>query len=80
MTRSSRKLVAYSRVSANGKTVLPRAVREALGIKPGNTLRYLTTDAGVLIDKAPPTKTGNPFAVFVEWSMAADEKAYAELA
>jgi antitoxin PrlF len=79
MTRSSRKLAGYSTVSANCKFVLPRAVREALGIKPGDTLRYRITDAGVLIDKAAPKKTGNPFAVFVEWSMAADEKAYAEL-
>jgi antitoxin PrlF len=79
MTRPSRKLAGYSTVSANGKIVLPRAVREALGIKAGDTLRYRITDAGVLVDKAPPIKTGNPFAVFVEWSMAADEKAYAEL-
>lgn len=57
--------------------MLPRAVRERLGVKPGDTLRYRLTEAGVLIDKAP--EAGNPFAVFSEWASEADDKAYADL-
>ena len=58
--------------------MLPRAVREVLGIRPGDTLRYRLTDKGVLIDKAPAS-AHEPFAGFSEWSGEADEKAYADL-
>ena len=79
MPRPSRKPAAYSRVSVKSQTVLPRAVRETLGIRPGDTLRYRITDAGVLIDKSPTKEADDPFAAFSEWSGAADEKAYADL-
>ena len=78
MRRASTQRSAYSRVSVKSQTVLPRAVRARLGIKPGDTLRYRLTDQGVLIDKAP-TETDDPFASFSEWSGAADEKAYGSL-
>jgi bifunctional DNA-binding transcriptional regulator/antitoxin component of YhaV-PrlF toxin-antitoxin module len=61
------------------QTVLPRAVRERLGVKPGDTLRYRITDAGVLIDKAQPNEADDPFVAFSEWSGRADETAYADL-
>jgi antitoxin PrlF len=70
---------AYSRVSVKSQTVLPRAVRQKLGIKPGDRLRYRLTDKGVLIDKAPPGDTDDPFAAFTEWAGEADDKAYAKL-
>jgi antitoxin PrlF len=65
---------AFSKVSAKGRTVLPREVRERLRLKPGDTLRYRLTGDGVLLDKA--TEAGNPFAVFSEWASGADETAY----
>jgi hypothetical protein len=43
-------------------------VRDRLGLKPGDTLRYRLTDAGVLLGKA----------AFTEWSGEADEKAYGD--
>lgn len=79
MPRSARKPAAYSKVSVKSQTVLPRAVRETLGVRPGDTLRYRMTDAGVLIDKAPANEADDPFAAFSEWSSKADEKAYADL-
>jgi len=79
MPRSARQPAVYSRVSVKSQTVLPRAVRARLGVKPGDTLRYRLTDAGVLIDKAPPHDADDPFAAFSEWSGAADEAAYADL-
>ena len=69
---------AYSRVSVKSQTVLPRAVREALAIKPGDTLRYLLTDRGVLLEKAPP-EGDDPFASFTEWAGEHDDKAYGDL-
>jgi len=62
-----------------GQIVLPRAVREKLGIRPGDTLRYRITPDGVLIDKAPASGADDPFAAFSEWSNEADERAYADL-
>lgn len=78
MNRPVRTPAAFSKVSVKSQTVLPRAVREKLGIKPGDTLRYRLTDEGVLVDKMP-AETDDPFAAFSEWSSAADEKAYGKL-
>jgi len=78
MNRPEAKPATFSKVSVKSQTVLPRAVRAKLGVKPGDTLRYRLTDEGVLIDKAP-AEADDPFASFSEWSSEADEKAYAKL-
>jgi antitoxin PrlF len=78
MNRPTPKPSTFSKVSVKSQTVLPRAVRDKLGIKPGDTLRYRLTDDGVLIDKAP-AEADDPFTAFSEWSSEADEKAYADL-
>ena len=78
--KRSRVDAAYSRVSVKSQTVLPKQVRESLGVRPGDTLRYRITEQGVLIDKAPqPGDADDPFAAFSEWSGAADEEAYGDL-
>lgn len=69
----------YSRVSTKSQTVLPRAVREALAIRPGDSVRYRMTDGGVVIDKAPPAESDDPFATFSEWAGAHDDEAYGDL-
>jgi bifunctional DNA-binding transcriptional regulator/antitoxin component of YhaV-PrlF toxin-antitoxin module len=79
MVRSSIRRSAFSRVSVKSQTVLPREVRDVLGVRAGDTLRYRFTDQGVLIDKAPARETDDPFAAFSEWSSEADDKAYAKL-
>ncbi len=78
-TPSFVKVQAFSKVSVRSRTVIPRQVRERLGLKPGDTLRYRVTDDGVLLDKASTHETDDPFAAFSEWSSAADEKAYGGL-
>ncbi len=78
MNRPTPKPAAFSKVSVKSQTVIPRQVREKLGLKPGDTLRYRLSDDGVLIDKAP-AEVDDPFAAFSEWSGEADEKAYADL-
>lgn len=78
MNRPQRSPTSFSKVSVKSQTVLPRAVRESLGIKPGDTLRYRLTEDGVLVDKAP-AEADDPFAAFSEWSSEADEKAYGKL-
>ena len=78
MRRAAHSRASFSKVSVKSQTVLPRDVRENLGIKPGDTLRYRLTKDGVLLDKAP-SEADDPFATFSEWASAADEKANGKL-
>lgn len=79
MSRPERTPLVISKVSVKSQTVIPREVRERLGLKPGDTLRYRMTEAGVLLDKAPASEADDPFATFSEWASEADEKAYGDL-
>jgi antitoxin PrlF len=79
MNSPTRVPSTFSKVSVKSQTVIPREVRERLGLKPGDTLRYRLTDSGVLLDKAPAGDADDPFATFSEWANAADEKAYGSL-
>ena len=78
MTRRPKHTAVYSRVSVKSQTVLPRAVREALEIKPGDTLRYRLTERGVLLEKAP-AEGDDPFVSFTEWGGKQDDAAYVDL-
>ena len=68
-----------SRVSVKSQTVLPREVRQRLGIAPGDQVRYILDDSGVRLERVDPREDDDPFASFAEWSTAADEKAYGDL-
>jgi bifunctional DNA-binding transcriptional regulator/antitoxin component of YhaV-PrlF toxin-antitoxin module len=74
---ASRQFAAFSKVSVDSQTVIPREVCEQLKLKPGDTLRFRLTYKGILLDKA--TEAGDPFAAFSEWTSEADEKAFADL-
>ena len=78
MTRKPKHTAVYSRVSVKSQTVLPRAVREALEIKPGDTLRYRLTERGVLLETAP-AEGDDPFVSFTEWGGKQDDAAYVDL-
>jgi len=41
-----------SKVFANGSTTLPKTVREALGVKVGDSVRYVISEKGVHIKQA----------------------------
>lgn len=71
--------VAFSKISAKSQTVIPREIRERLGLRPGDRVRYSWTADGIMIEKAGRQTEDDPFAVFGEWSGEADEKAYGEL-
>jgi len=79
MNRQTRQPSAFSKVSSKSQTVIPREVRERLRLKPGDTLRYRMTEAGIVLDKARASEADDPFATFSEWSNEADEKAYGGL-
>ena len=76
---SSKSRTFYSRLSGKGRTVLPREVRERLGVKPGDRLRYVLDDACVRIERGAPNEEDDPFATFTEWASEADDEAYAGL-
>lgn len=62
-----------SRLTAKAQTTVPRSVRAALGLKPGDTLAYSIEDGAVRIVKAACADPfDNPFATFTEWSDALD--------
>lgn len=67
-----------SKITSKSQTVIPRDIREKLGLKPGDRLHYKITDKGIIIEKALMSDD-DPFAVFSEWSGEEDEIAYAEL-
>jgi antitoxin PrlF len=74
MPKRRTQVLSYSRVSVKSQTVLPKQIREALDVKPGDTLRYRITDDGVFVDKAPArSEADDPFATFTEWSGSADD-------
>ena len=41
-----------SKVFANDSTTLPKPVREALGVKTGGTVRFVTSENGIYIEHA----------------------------
>ena len=42
-----------SKIFANGLTTLPKPVRDALGVKVGDRVRYVTSEDGVQVLKMP---------------------------
>ena len=42
-----------SKIFANGSTTLPKPVRDALGIKAGDRVRYIISEKGVQFFKVP---------------------------
>ncbi len=68
-----------SRLSSKGQTVIPKAVRDRLGLKTGDLIRFRVTEAGaVTLAKVKPQED-DPFATFSEWTSDEDEALYGRL-
>ncbi|HEU0045447.1 AbrB/MazE/SpoVT family DNA-binding domain-containing protein [Sphingomonas sp.] len=71
----------YSRVTAKAQTTIPRAVRAALALEPGDDVSYEIDGGKVIlrrVDKAMDPFE-NPFALSTEGASEADCKAYDNL-
>lgn len=82
MNAKARRLPAKSvtaKLSVKSQAVVPREVRERLGVGPGDRLRYIIDESGVRLEKDVRPDQEDPFASFIEWSSAADDEAYADL-
>ncbi|MGH6949310.1 MAG: AbrB/MazE/SpoVT family DNA-binding domain-containing protein [Vitreimonas sp.] len=66
-----------ARITTKSQLVLPKEVRQKLGVGPGDTLEFRIDAKGVRIEKAQPQD--DPFAAFDEWASAADDEAYRKL-
>ncbi len=71
-------MTASSKLGAKGQITIPKEIRDRLGLKPGDTIRYRVTKTGVEIERATAA-ADDPFATFSEWASDADEKAYSSL-
>ncbi len=71
--------VVFSKITSKSQTVIPREIRQKLGVGPGDRLAYNLSGNTVSIQKAEPNFEENPFVIFDEWASTADEKAYADL-
>lgn len=72
-------MAAQARISSKYQTVIPKSVRERLGLRNGDLLRFdFASDGTVTIEKVQET-TEDFFVSFNEWSTAEDERLYREL-
>jgi antitoxin PrlF len=69
-----------SRLSAKGQTIVPKSVRVALGVGPGDQIGYSIQSGRVLLSAIRrPLAEDDPFACFGEWASPADTEGYASL-
>jgi antitoxin component of MazEF toxin-antitoxin module len=69
-----------SRLGAKSQTVVPKEVRAALGVGPGDQIGYSIQNGRVMLSAIKrPLAQDDPFACFDEWASEADTKGYASL-
>lgn len=73
----------HSRLTSKSQTTVPRAVREALGIGPGDRVVWEVENGRVAIRRLtlidPRDPFVNNFSTFTEWADDLDEEAFRHL-
>jgi antitoxin PrlF len=72
----------HSRVTSKAQTTIPKPVRDALGVKPGDVLVYEIEDGRVVLRKAPQLESAYLEALgrtLSEWESPEDAAAYDDL-
>jgi antitoxin PrlF len=67
-----------ARLGVKSQMVMPKKVRDALDLKPGDEFAFVISGGEVKVVRAPPSGD-DPFACFSEWASEADRKGYADL-
>lgn len=68
-----------SKLTSKAQTTIPQAVRNALHLKEGDEIAYTIEGGRVVLTRAAPEITDDPFATFNEWTSDADRRAYGGL-
>jgi antitoxin PrlF len=68
-----------SKLTSKAQTTIPRPVRAALDLRPGDELVYRIEDGRVVLTKAEAPTLDDPFKTFAEWDSEADRSAYGNL-
>jgi antitoxin PrlF len=80
MTDERSTTFVTSRLGVKSQTVLPKPVREALGIGPGDQVGYSIRDGRVVLTAVRASEPpDDPLACFEEWASEADTRGYASL-
>lgn len=66
------------RLGAKAQVALPKEARQALGLKPGDTLAFVIDGEDIRVVRAP-AESDDSFACFSEWASEADRKGYGDL-
>ena len=69
-------MIVRSKVTSKFQTVIPKPVRERLGLKTGDALRYTVADNGVVTVEKALSVEDDPFASFEEWRSDEDDELY----
>ncbi len=74
------RMIATAKATSRGRIVLPKRVRQHMGIHPEDRVRFVVRDKAVVIEKvALGAPAEDPFVTFVEWNSEADRRAYDNL-
>ena len=69
-----------SKLTSKAQTTIPKPIRVALKLHPGDELSYEILDGRVMLTKVKSgTRPDDPFRTFEEWHSEADTTAYADL-
>lgn len=74
--------VQISRVSSKGQVTLPKKVREAIGVGPGDAVAYDVSRGVVTLRRLEPIDLAFHAAVastLTEWASKEDDEAYGDL-
>lgn len=74
--------VHLSRVSSKGQVTLPKHVREAIGVRPGDAVAYQVSKGVVTLKRAEPLDVAFHAALertLEEWASPEDEEAFGDL-
>ncbi len=82
MAARSGSAVRISRVSSKGQVTLPKQVREAIGVGPGDAVAYDVVKGVVTLRRLEPIDLAFHVALestLAEWGSKEDDEAYGDL-